>query len=127
MIVARLKNDGDLEYVNCGHVPPVWICNQEVLRPGHGNLPVGLLQEATYQSDHCQMKPGDRLILVTDGVTEAENARGDMFDSERLERVAGTSRSIDDIFGAIADFCDGTPLNDDCTVVELAYTGTDSE
>jgi phosphoserine phosphatase RsbU/P len=123
MIITRLRNDGDLEYVNCGHVPPVWICGNEVLRPSHGNLPVGLLADATYSSDRCQMKAGDRLILVTDGVTEAENARGDMFDSERLERVAGKSRSMEDIFSAVADFCGGTPLNDDCTVVELAYTG----
>jgi sigma-B regulation protein RsbU (phosphoserine phosphatase) len=123
MIITRLRNDGDLEYVNCGHIPPVWICGNEVLRPSHGNLPVGLLADATYSSDRCQMKAGDRLILVTDGVTEAENARGDMFDSERLERVAGKSRSMEDIFSAVADFCGGTPLNDDCTVVELAYTG----
>jgi len=126
MIITRLRNDGDLEYVNCGHVPPVWICgsNKEVLRPSHGNLPVGLLADATYSSDRCQMRPGDRLILVTDGVTEAENARGDMFDSERLERVAEKSNSMEDVFAAVADFCGGTPLNDDCTVVELAYTGS---
>jgi len=123
MILARLSNDGELEYVNCGHVPPVWICGSEVLRPGHGNLPVGLIADATYASDRCQLKAGDRLILVTDGVTEAENARGDMFDSDRLERVAGKSKSMEDIFAAVADFCGGTPLNDDCTVVELAYTG----
>ncbi len=123
MIIARLRNDGELEYVNCGHIPPVWICGNEVLRPGHGNLPVGLLADATYSSDRCQMKSGDRLILVTDGVTEAENARGDMFDSERLEKVAGKSKTMEDIFSAVADFCGGTPLNDDCTVVELAYTG----
>ncbi len=123
MIITRLRNDGDLEYVNCGHVPPVWICGDEVLRPSHGNLPVGLLADATYASDRCQMKKGDRLILVTDGVTEAENARGDMFDSERLEKVAGKSKSMEDIFTAVADFCGGTPLNDDCTVVELSYTG----
>lgn len=123
MVIARLRSDGELEYVNCGHVPPVWICGDEVLRPAHGNLPVGLLADATYSSDRCQMKAGDRLILVTDGVTEAENARGDMFDSERLERVAGKSKSMEDIFTAVADFCGGTPLNDDCTVVELAYTG----
>lgn len=125
MIVARLRPDGDLEYVNCGHVPPVWVCNHEVLRPGHGNLPVGLLGEATYESDHCQMKPGDRLILVTDGVTEAENASGEMFDSDRLEAVAGKSKSMDDIFTAITDFCGGTPLSDDCTVVELVFSGNE--
>jgi len=123
MIITRLRNDGDLEYVNCGHVPPVWICGNEVLRPSHGNLPVGLLADATYSSDRCQMKPGDRMILVTDGVTEAENARGDMFDSERLEQVAGKSISMEDVFTAVADFCGGTPLNDDCTVVELSYSG----
>ncbi len=123
MIITRLRNDGDLEYVNCGHIPPVWICGKEVLRPSHGNLPVGLLADATYSSDRCQLRSGDRLILVTDGVTEAENARGDMFDSERLEAVAGKSSSIDDIFAAVAAFCGGTPLNDDCTVVELVFTG----
>jgi sigma-B regulation protein RsbU (phosphoserine phosphatase) len=123
MIITRLRNDGDLEYVNCGHVPPVWICGGEVLRPSHGNLPVGLLADATYSSDRCQMRPGDRMILVTDGVTEAENARGDMFDSERLELVAGKSVSMEDVFTAVADFCGGTPLNDDCTVVELSYSG----
>jgi phosphoserine phosphatase RsbU/P len=123
MIIARLTPDGDLEYVNCGHVPPVWICGKEVLRPSHGNLPVGLLADATYSSDRCQLRPGDRVILVTDGVTEAENAHGDMFESERLEDVAGKSASMDDVFAAVADFCGGTPLNDDCTVVELAYTG----
>ncbi|MBZ5654730.1 MAG: SpoIIE family protein phosphatase [Acidobacteriia bacterium] len=123
MILTRLSPDGDLEYVNCGHVPPVWICGKEVLRPSHGNLPVGLLADATYSSDRCQMRPGDRLILVTDGVTEAENARGDMFESERLEVVSGKSSSMEDIFRAVADFCGGTPLNDDCTVVEVAYTG----
>src|SRR5712671_1593048 len=126
MIIAHLRHDGELEYVNCGHVPPVWICKQEVLRPSHGNLPVGLLADATYESDRCQMKPGDRLILVTDGVTEAENARGDMFDSDRLETVAGKSMSMDDIFAAVADFCGGTPLNDDCTVIELVYSGNRS-
>jgi phosphoserine phosphatase RsbU/P len=123
MIITRLRSDGDLEYVNCGHVPPVWICGNEVLRPAHGNLPVGLLADATYSSDRCQLRPGDRMILVTDGVTEAENARGDMFDSERLESVAGKSKSMEDVFAAVADFCGGTPLNDDCTVVEMFYNG----
>jgi sigma-B regulation protein RsbU (phosphoserine phosphatase) len=124
MVIARLRNDGELEYVNCGHIPPVWICNHEVLRPAHSNLPVGLLPQGEYSSDRCQMKTGDRLILVTDGVTEAENAKGDMFDTERLEAVAGKSTSIEDIFTAVASFCGGTPLNDDCTVFELVYTGT---
>ncbi len=123
LIIARVRRDGELEYVNCGHVPPLLVCNQEVIRPPHGNLPVGLLADATYESDHVSLHAGDRLILVTDGVTEAENARGDFFEDSRLEAVAAKSTTLEDIFAAVANFCGGTPLSDDCTVVELVYSG----
>src|SRR3984893_15995565 len=123
LIIARIRRDGELEYVNCGHVPPLLVCNKEVIRPPHGNLPVGLLGDATYESDHVSLHSGDRLILVTDGVTEAENARGDFFEDSRLETVAAKSATLEDIFTAVANFCGGNPLNDDCTVVELVYTG----
>src|SRR5712692_2710506 len=123
VIIARVRRDGELEYVNCGHIPPLLICNHEVIRPSHGNLPVGLLADATYESDRCSLHPGDRLVLVTDGVTEAENAKGDFFDNERLEAVAAKGSSLEDIFASVSAFCGGTPLGDDCTVVELVYTG----
>jgi sigma-B regulation protein RsbU (phosphoserine phosphatase) len=123
VIIARVRDDGDLEYVNCGHVQPLVVSNGDVQRPAHGNLPVGLLPDAKYESAHCQLKPGDRLVLVTDGVTEAENARGDFFEDSRLELAAKTG-TLEQIFTAISSFCGGTPLNDDCTVVELVYTGS---
>jgi sigma-B regulation protein RsbU (phosphoserine phosphatase) len=123
MVIARVRRDGDLEYVNCGHVPPLLVCHGETIRPSHGNLPVGLIENAVYESDRYQMHPGDRLILVTDGVTEAENATGEFFDNPRLETVAAQSKSIEDIFSAVADFCGDTPRSDDCTVVDLHYTG----
>jgi sigma-B regulation protein RsbU (phosphoserine phosphatase) len=122
VVIARIRDNGEFEYVNCGHIPPLVVSNGQVQRPAHGNLPVGLLPDAKYESDHCQLKPGDRLVLVTDGVTEAENARGDFFEDSRLELAAKTG-NLDQIFRAISDFCGGTPLNDDCTVVELVYTG----
>jgi serine phosphatase RsbU (regulator of sigma subunit) len=122
VIIARVQNNGDVEYVNCGHILPLIVSNGEVQRPAQGNLPVGLLPDAKYQSDHCRLKPGDRLVLVTDGVTEAENARGDFFEDSRLEQAA-ISGTLEKIFIAISDFCGGTPLNDDCTIVELMYTG----
>jgi sigma-B regulation protein RsbU (phosphoserine phosphatase) len=122
VIIARIRGNGELEYVNCGHVQPLIVSGGEVQRPSHGNLPVGLLPDAKYESDRYQMKAGDRLVLVTDGVTEAENARGDFFEDSRLEKAA-ISGTLEQIFSAISDFCGGTPLNDDCTVVELVYTG----
>jgi sigma-B regulation protein RsbU (phosphoserine phosphatase) len=122
VLLVRLRKDGELEYVNCGHVPPLLVCAGEVMRPPHGNVPVGLLPDATFESASCQMKSGDRFILVTDGVTEAENAMGDFFEDFRLEAAAAKSPTLEGIFAAVSEFCAGNPLSDDCTVVELCYT-----
>jgi phosphoserine phosphatase RsbU/P len=122
VIMARVHASGELEYVNCGHIPPLIVSGGAVERPGVGNLPVGLLPDAEYKSARLQLKTGDRLILVTDGVTEAENAKGDFFEDSRLELAAQTG-TMEDIFAAISAFCGGTALSDDCTVVELVYTG----
>jgi phosphoserine phosphatase RsbU/P len=125
VLLARLRKDGELEYVNCGHVPPLLVCCGEVIRPPHGNVPVGLLSDATFESSSCQMKSGDRFILVTDGVTEAENAMGEFFDDSRLEVAAARSHNLEGIFAAVSEFCAGNPLSDDCTVVEVCYTSTE--
>jgi sigma-B regulation protein RsbU (phosphoserine phosphatase) len=125
VLLVRLRRDGDLEYVNCGHVQPLLVCAGEVMRPPHGNVPVGLLPDATFESARCQMKSGDRFILVTDGVTEAENAMGEFFEDFRLEEAAAKSPTLDGIFSAVTAFCSGNPLSDDCTVVELCYTSVD--
>src|SRR5579863_4259138 len=122
VLLARLRRDGELEYVNCGHVPPVLVCNGEVIRPPHGNVPVGLLPDATFESATCQLKSGDRFLIVTDGVTEAENSMGEFFDDSRLEQAAAKTPTLEGIFSAVTEFCAGNPLNDDCTVVELSYT-----
>jgi len=122
VIIARLRHDGELEFVNCGHIPPLLVCGGEVIRPSHGNLPVGLLPDAVYESDRYSLHAGDRLVLVTDGVTEAENAEGEFFDNERLE-LAAKKGTMQDIFAAVSEFCGSTPLNDDCTVVEMVFSG----
>jgi phosphoserine phosphatase RsbU/P len=127
VLLARLRRDGDLEYVNCGHVQPLLVCGGEVIRPPHGNVPVGLLADATFESAHCQLKSGDRFILVTDGVTEAENAMGDFFEDFRLEAAAVKAPNYEGIFSAVSEFCAGNPLNDDCTVVEIVYSSAGTE
>lgn len=126
VLLARLRRDGELEYVNCGHVPPLLVCGNEVMRPPHGNVPVGLLPDATFESATCQMKSGDRFILVTDGVTEAENLNGDFFEDFRLEAAAAKSPTLEGIFSAVTEFCAGNPLSDDCTVVELCYASCEN-
>jgi serine phosphatase RsbU (regulator of sigma subunit) len=127
VLLARLRKDGDLEYVNCGHVQPLLVCRGEVMRPPHGNVPVGLLPDATFESARCQMNSGDRFILVTDGVTEAENAMGDFFEDFRLEAAAAKNPTLEGIFSSVTEFCAGNPLNDDCTVVEVIYSSAPAE
>jgi len=126
VLIARLRKDGELEYVNCGHVPPLLVCGNEVMRPPHGNVPVGLLADATFESATCQMKSGDRFILVTDGVTEAEDPTGEFFEDSRLEQAALRYPTYEGIFAAVSEFCAGNPLSDDCTVVELCYTSCEN-
>jgi sigma-B regulation protein RsbU (phosphoserine phosphatase) len=122
MVIARLHADGRLEYVNCGHVTPLLVSNEKCCELEGGNLPVGLLSDVNYEAGTVQIMPGGRLVLVTDGVTEAENANGDMYGPERLAKLFPHSGGIEDVFSSIGQFCDGTPLNDDCTVVQLSYT-----
>src|SRR6266496_625877 len=125
VLLVRLRRDGELEYVNCGHVQPLLVCAGEVIRPPHVNVPVGLLADATFESARCQMKSGDRFILVTDGVTEAENAMGDFYEDFRLEAAAAKSPTLEGIFSSVTEFCAGNPLSDDCTVVELCYNSVE--
>jgi serine phosphatase RsbU (regulator of sigma subunit) len=122
VVIGRLGQDGLLTYVNCGHVPPVVVSGHQVIRPDLSNLPIGLLPDASYQSGNLKLKPGDRLLLVTDGVTEAENSAGEFFEDSRLQDLASHS-SFDDILTAVTNFCAGTPLADDCTIVEVSYLG----
>jgi sigma-B regulation protein RsbU (phosphoserine phosphatase) len=98
------------------------IRGNEVVRPAHGNLPVGLLADAAYESEHYRLAAGDRLVLVTDGVTEAENADGEFFDNERLE-AAARAGDMTAILAAVSEFRGNTPLSDDCTVLELVFSG----
>jgi sigma-B regulation protein RsbU (phosphoserine phosphatase) len=77
---------GELHYVGLGHPPvlllgageesPVWL-------EGDG-LPAGLFSGETYQSATVRLQPGDLLVAYTDGITEPENAYGEMFGEERL-------------------------------------------
>lgn len=124
IVIARLSKEGDLEYINCGHVQPVVVSKEGVRREIEANLPVGLLPIATYSAARCKLSPGDRFLLVTDGVTEAENAEGEMFGNERLEAAAaGTQSRFEQLFDAVRQFCGPTPLNDDCTALEVTYRG----
>ncbi len=119
LVIARLGGDGELELINCGHVPPLLVSNGKIIRIEEGNLPVGLVPGAEFQAARHQLKPDDRLLLVTDGVTEAENVQGEFFGTERLESCCHLGLVA--IEQAVTDFRGNVPLTDDFTVTEMIY------
>jgi serine phosphatase RsbU (regulator of sigma subunit) len=121
MVILKLTRDGVLNYINCGHIHPL-LCSPSGVRYLHAsNLPVGLIEEAEFQSDTIRIEPGSRVLLVTDGVTEAENVAGEFFGDDRLEDAAVCSNSLESIFERVQHFCGLAPANDDCTMLEVKF------
>jgi serine phosphatase RsbU (regulator of sigma subunit) len=120
MVMVRVTEDGLVEYMNCGHIKPLAVIGDEVVKLTDSNLIVGLLPFATYKSSTYQLKEGERLILVTDGVTEAENETGDMYGDAALE-AAVKLPTVELILDEIQSFMGSAPSADDCTIVEVRY------
>jgi serine phosphatase RsbU (regulator of sigma subunit) len=125
--ILAISDNGYIEYVNCGHVAPVLLRGNSCERLTSNNAPVGLLAMMEYESSTSYLYPGDKLILVTDGVTEAANSREDMFGDEGLEAAILAEDAFESVFNEVKRFCGETPFNDDCTVVELAFSGIQAE
>ena len=111
-------------FSNAGHNPPL------LLRAGgtvewlsEGGLPLGVLEEATYEERPVPLATGDVLVLYTDGVTEASNDVEEQYGTERLEalvrRHAGGSSAdmVEAIRSEVDAFTGDRHLNDDLTVV----------
>ena len=74
-----LSKNGELEYVNAGHVPPFIRRNSGTLEALRSeNLPVGLFPGSEFTSAHVKLQHGDYLVIYTDGVTEAANTRDEL-------------------------------------------------
>jgi len=94
--VGVLDNStGKLRYVNAGHNPPVVVAgvSSEVTRLTEGGVLVGALPGMKYTQADVDMRVGDLLIIYSDGVTEAMNEAGEMFEEERLLETILTART----------------------------------
>jgi len=123
MIALRLFPDGRIEYMNCGHILPVSIMGAKVRLLEAGNLIVGLIAGANYSSAFDRLQPGERLLLATDGITEAENSNGDLFGYDGLSDAAHRHLDIGAVLDHVERYHAPSPAQDDCTLVEIRYTG----
>ena len=113
-----------LQFVNAGHCPPI-------LRHVDGSIaslaptrPVlGLALDETFRPERLRLASGDRLLLYTDGVTEAANDAGEEFGVERLSKILGGSARLPEqwrtIMESVRKHANGT-LADDATLLLLA-------
>jgi serine phosphatase RsbU (regulator of sigma subunit) len=115
-----------LHYINAGHNNPILRRSNGVIeRLDVGGLPLGILPEAAYQAASVALDPGDWLVIFTDGVVEAENARQEEFDEMRLmntinQSVAGApAEMLKRLMADLDLFVGSTPQHDDVTCMML--------
>ncbi|HEV3275931.1 MAG TPA: SpoIIE family protein phosphatase [Terriglobia bacterium] len=116
-----------LTYCNAGHNAPILVrASGSVERLHRGGMVLGLAVEGRYEQDEVQLDPGDRLLLFTDGLTEANNAAGEEFGEDRLIEIAVRYRELsaealeEKVLGSAAAFTSG--FTDDVTLVVVAAT-----
>jgi sigma-B regulation protein RsbU (phosphoserine phosphatase) len=121
-----------LVFTNAGHNAPVLARRDgSWLRLGEGGVPLGLFPDWNYARGEVQLAAGDRLVLFTDGVTEASNAAGEEFGEERLLTVLLENRHLSAgelqarILAEVAKFSGGR-FEDDATLVVLAVASEKS-
>lgn len=115
---------GCLCYVNAGHVPPWHVRGDgEVRRLEAGGVAPGLLEESAYEVGTCQLAPGELLLLVTDGVTEALSAADEEFGPARVSawlhavRAQPASEILQGLIEGVLAWCGLRGVSDDLTAV----------
>jgi sigma-B regulation protein RsbU (phosphoserine phosphatase) len=101
--------DGRIIYANAGQDPPLLVigpAEQEVTKLEGTGIPLGVLGETRWKEKDIMMEPGDMLVLYTDGITDAQDDRGNFFGKTRLEnavkiRIDQSAEAVRD--GILAD------------------------
>ncbi len=116
-----------LQYTNAGHNYPILQRKGSPCEPVHTvhGLFLAGLSRTKYRQSEIKLEPGDRILLYTDGVTEAHDLANNLYGEERLEEVLENTREfsgdrvLDSILEDIKAFSRGAPQHDDITMVFL--------
>lgn len=107
---AYFQPDGGVVIASAGHPPP-YLNSQEVELPG--GLPLGVTTQVAYEETHLYLHPGDRLLMISDGVPEARKSDGELFGFDRVRNLSGQSAFF------IADAARAFGQEDDITVLTV--------
>ncbi|APX22717.1 MULTISPECIES: PP2C family protein-serine/threonine phosphatase [Salipiger] len=122
---------GRIGLVQAGHPPPLLIRADGGLSfVGTGGLPIGLIGGARYDRIGLSLKPGDRILLYSDGLTEAELTTGGLLDQSGLASLVAQCRGsegtefLDDLYWRLSQVTRrGTRLADDVSAALVEYAG----
>jgi serine phosphatase RsbU (regulator of sigma subunit)/pSer/pThr/pTyr-binding forkhead associated (FHA) protein len=130
MFYSMLNDSGRLSYANAGHCAPLLVrASGAVEKLAPTTTPVGLVPGARFDLAYQDLAPGDRIVLYTDGVTEARDGAGEYFgrrgllEAVRRAGQAGCNELHDAIQAAILEFTAGADQEDDVTLVVVEYRG----
>jgi len=120
MVFVRFEpSTGTAEIVNAGMPDPL-IATATDIRPvvcGGDRLPLGAMRTARYESTTITLQPGERLLLLSDGLPEA-TVNGSPIGYDRIEEIAARAKTVDELVESVRGI-EGILIDDDLTVVEL--------
>ena len=117
---------GKLTYANAGHNPPLLVrADATIEKLAPGGTVLGVFVESTYEQGDFPLRPNDRLIFYTDGITEGRNPDGDEFGEDRLAASALQHRALgaDDMLAAMlrdVEAFNAGVYEDDATLIVAA-------
>ena len=129
MFYGVVSPDGRFSCCNAGQDPPLVIRRDGISWLETGGPVVGLLPVATYECETLTLAPGDLVVVVSDGVTEARSTTNDEFGRDRiLEAVQHchgmkSETVLDVLLSAVNQFAAGAPQADDITALVFRYHG----
>ena len=125
---CALEHTGALHYINAGHCSPLLFRRDGALESlDPTGMPVGILDPAAFEMQTVTLAPGDRVVIYTDGITEAQNAADEFFGRKRLRETlrahpgAGCTELHDAVRQAVSAFTADAPQADDLTLAVLEY------
>ncbi|MFO1372238.1 MAG: SpoIIE family protein phosphatase [Candidatus Competibacteraceae bacterium] len=125
-------DSGEITYSDGGHERPFVLrhSGDVVMIEKQGGLALGCVAEAKYKEGLIRLAPGDGLVLYTDGVSEAMNAKNELFQARRLSdalavvgRECSARMITDQVICAVKAFVGHHPQNDDMTLLALRWRG----
>jgi sigma-B regulation protein RsbU (phosphoserine phosphatase) len=112
-------------YCNAGHPYPILVSSGAVRTLDEGGGVLGVFPAWTYRNSTVELSSGDRLLLFTDGITEAEGPDGEEFGTEKVAAFAKTHAANSaammnqELLAQVTEFC-GAQFQDDATLLVLA-------